>query len=133
MGIFKDLNTLKVQTKEIKKNAPPIKDRMADAMTRMQNANAMIVDQTASATLAATGITTRATVTIAAPTGVVINMQHVYHVDLLVFPAGDAPFPSVFEGPVAPHLMGLCTPGTNVSVSYDPANTGRVLITGPSY
>ncbi len=133
MGIFKDLNTLKAQTKEIKKNAPPIKDRMGDALTRMQAANAMIVDQTATATLAASGTTARATVTIAAPTGVVINMNHVYRVDLLVFPVGGAPFPSVFEGPVAPHLIGLCTPGTNVSVSYDPANNARVLITGPSY
>ncbi len=133
MGFFKDIKNLKEQANEIGRNAPPVKDRMADALGRMHAANTMMVNQTATATLAASGHSARATVTTAAPTGVTINMQHVYRLEVLVFPQGGAPFPSIFEGPVAPHLMGLCLPGASVEVSYDPTNTASVFLAGPSF
>ena len=42
MGFFKDLRTISAQTKEIHRNAPPVKDRMATMSSKMAEANAMM-------------------------------------------------------------------------------------------
>ena len=74
--------------KEIRDNAPPMKDRMADASARMAQANQMMAGMAQSATQATTAIATgadaTATITAARQTGAMMNFNPVVELDLLV-------------------------------------------------
>lgn len=119
MGLFKDLRNVSKMGKEISKDFDPA--------AQMRAANAQMQQMTAQNQLAATGLVATATVNALRDTGTQINYQPVLEVDVTVFPAGGAPFPATAT--VNGHaILATLTPGSTVSVRYDPANPSIVAL-----
>jgi hypothetical protein len=128
MGFFKDVNELRKMGKEASNNFDA-KATMADGMARMQEAQAMMAQQTAATTLATTGEAATAQVLASRDTGSQINMQPIVEVDLLVTRStGGAPYPVTVRQMIPTAQLGLVAPGSTISVRVDPANPSTVLI-----
>ena len=127
MGFFKDVHELKKMGKEASKNFDA-KSTMADGMARMQAANQMLAQQTASVQLATTGEPATAQVIAARDTGTQLNFQPVLEIDLLVTREGQPPYPVTVQQMVANAQLGLFAPGSTLAVKVDPANPTTVLL-----
>lgn len=126
MGLFKDLNTLSKQGKEIRKNSD-MKATMANGMAKMQQANAMIAQQTAAAQMAVHGIAATATVAAVRPTGAQMNFDPVCDIDLTVFRNG-VPMPATVRQPVPQVFLARLQPGAPLKVKLDPNDPSVVFI-----
>ena len=126
MGLFKDLNTLSKQGKEIRKNSD-MKATMASGLEKMQQANAMIAQQTAAAQMAVTGIASTATVAAVRQTGAQINFDPVLDIDLTVFRNG-VPMPATVRQPVPQVFLARLQPGASLKVKLDPNDPSVVFI-----
>ena len=127
MGFFKDINTLKKQGEEMRKNMD-VGSRMAQARASMANAQAMMAEQTAAANVMATGLDATATVVAVRPSRGMVNFQPIMALDLTVMPPGGAPYPVTVSQAVAPNLVGQLAPGASLRVKIDPQNPQTLWI-----
>lgn len=126
MGFFKDISTLKKQGQEMSKNTD-VKSRMAESLDKMQQANAMIAQQTAAAQMAVHGIDSTATVAGVRPTGAQMNFDPVLDIDLTVFRNG-VPMPATVRQPVPQVFLARLQPGAALKVKLDPNDASVVFI-----
>ena len=132
MGVFKDLRTLSAQSKEIRDNAPPMKDKMASMSSKMAEANAMMAGMAQGATQAnaaiANGVAAVATITSARQTGALINFNPVVELELLIILPSGVPMQATRQEPVQQLHLGRCQPGMRLNVKVDPTNAGSLWI-----
>ncbi len=132
MGFFKDVRTLSAQGKEMRDNAPPMKDKMANMSSKMAEANAMMAGmaQGAAQTNAAiaSGVAATATITAARQTGALINFNPVVELDLLVMLPSGVPMQATRQEPVQQVHLGRCQPGMRLNVKVDPTNANSLWI-----
>lgn len=126
MGLFKDMRTLSKQGREMQKNMD-VKASMAQGLASMQQANAMIEQQTANATMALHGTDSTATVVAVRPTGMQMNFSPVIDLDLTVFRNG-VPVPMTHREAVAQVYLARAQPGATLKVKIDPANPSSLWI-----
>lgn len=132
MGFFKDVRTLSAQGKEMRDNAPPMKDRMAQMSAQMANANAMIagMSQGAGQSINAMtiGVPSIATITSARQTGMIVNFNPVVELQLMVMLPSGVPMPVTRQETVQQLHLGRCQPGLRLNVKVDPADANNVWI-----
>ncbi len=132
MGVFKDIRTLNGQTKEMRKNAAPMKDKMANMSSKMAEANAMMASMAqggAQASAAITnGVAAVATITSARPTGALINFNPVVELDLLIILPSGVPMQATRQEPVQQLHLARCQPGLRLNVKVDPTNADSLWI-----
>ena len=132
MGVFKDLRTLSAQTKEMRDNAPPMKDKMANMSSKMAEANAMMAGMAQGAAQAnsaiANGVPATATITGARQTGAQINFNPVVELELLIMLPSGVPMQATHSEPVQQVHLGRCQPGLRLNVRVDPTNAGSLWI-----
>lgn len=127
MGLFKSMRDLQKQANEINKNWDPAA-QMAAAQTSMQNAQAMMAQQTAAANLAVSGLDGVATITGVRQQGGMINFQPILELDLTVAAAGRPPMPVSVTQPVEQVFLTKAQPGAKVAVKVDQADPNLVWI-----
>jgi hypothetical protein len=123
MGLFKDIRTTSKMGKEMYMQMD-VKSTMANANAQMAALNA----QMARSQLAFTGIAATATVTAARTTGAMVNMQHVYELDLLLMIPGRPPMPATVQEMLDPMSAGRAAPGCQLAVKVDPNDPSAVWI-----
>jgi hypothetical protein len=127
MGFFKDLKKLSDQGKEMSKTFDP-GAQMVQAKAAMEAAGQTMAEQTAAATLAASGEPATAQVNLARDTGQLLNMQPVIEMSLLVFLEGQPPYPVTLRQVVPLAQMGRLTAGARLAVKVDPKARQAVWI-----
>lgn len=128
MGVFKDLRTLSAQGKEMRNNAPPMKDKMANMSAKMAEANAMMAGMTQGAAVMTNGTAAVATITSARQTGAQINFNPVVELELLVMLPTGVPMQVTRQEPVQQLHLGRCQPGLRLNVRVDPNDTNSLWI-----
>lgn len=132
MGVFKDLRTLSAQSKEIRDNAPPMKDTMASMSSKMAEANAMMAGMAQGAAQSnaaiANGVSAVATITAARQTGALINFNPVVELELLIMLPSGVPMQATRQEPVQQLHLGRCQPGLRLHVKVDPTNASSLWI-----
>lgn len=128
MGVIKSYRQLSKQTKEIRKNAPPVGERLAMMGDRMAEAQEMMAAQTQAANLAATGITATATINAVRQGSSMINFQPVVELDLVVLAPGRPPIPVTLSQVVPQVYLTKAQPGSQVAVKVDPTDANTVWI-----
>jgi len=132
MGVFKDLRTLSAQGKEMRDNAPPMKDKMANMSSKMAEANAMMAGMaqgTAQSNAAiANGVAAVATITSARQTGALVNFHPVVDLELLIMLPSGVPMQATRQEPVQQLHLGRCQPGLRLNVKVDPTNANSLWI-----
>lgn len=128
MGFFKSMRELKKQADEIQRTAPPIEQRLGDAMASMQQANAFLAQQTAAAQAAVdpAAVAGEAQVVAVRDTGTRVNFDPAFDLDLLVTLPGQPPYPVTTRAVVSTANIGRLTPGANVKVRVNPATPTTV-------
>jgi hypothetical protein len=127
VGFVKDIRKLQKQAKEASQGWDP-GAQMRQTREAMEAAGAMMEQQAAAATLAATGDPATAQVNAARDTGQMINLQPVVELSLLVFRAGQPPYPVTLRQIVPVSHMGRLLPGTRLAVKVDPQAPETVWI-----
>jgi hypothetical protein len=128
MGFFKSMRETTQLSKEISKNWDPAAQRR-DGMARMAAAQEMMAQTTRAANIAATGIDATATVTAAAQTGAMINMEPVIELSLTVIPAsGLPPYPATIRQPISQMLLPMVGVGSTLAVKVDPSDPQSIWI-----
>lgn len=127
MGFFKSMVDLSKQAREIQGTWDP-GAQLENAQASMQNAQAMMAQQTAAANLAATGLDGVATITGVRQGGGMINFQPILDVDLTVVAAGRPPIPVTVSGPVEQIFLTKAQPGAKVAVKVDQNDPNLVWI-----
>ena len=127
MGFFKDVHTLNKQAKEIRKTWDP-GAQMAQGMERMKQAQEMMAQQTAAASVATTGLDASASVVSVRQSGGMVNFQPIMAVEMTVFPPSGAPYPATVSAPMPPHLAAKLAPGASLQVKIDPQNQQSIWI-----
>jgi len=132
MGVFKDLRTLSGQSKEIRKNAPPMKDKMANMSSKMAEANAMMAamaqDAAQANTAIANGVAAVATIISARQSGALINFNPVVDLELLIMLPSGVPMQATRQETVQQLHLGRCQPGLRLNVKVDPTNANSLWI-----
>jgi membrane protease subunit (stomatin/prohibitin family) len=128
MGFFKSLRQLNKQAKEIDRNAGPMDQRMAGALASMQQANALMAQQTAAFQAAAdpAAVTGSAQILASRDTGMRMNLDPTLQLDLLVTLPGQPPYPATVTATVSMAHLGRVQPGGVVTVRVDPATPAAV-------
>ena len=127
MGLFKNMRDLSKQAQEIQANMD-VGAHLADAQTRMAEANQMMAEQTAAANAAVTGVDATAIIVEVRQGAAMINYQPMIEVDLTVMPAGLPPYPVTVKQ-VAPMVqLAQIKAGATVQVKVDPNNPAAVWI-----
>lgn len=125
MGFFKDIKKLNDQGKELREQYP-VQDQLANAQTRMAEANQMMAQMAASSAAATAAITNGvdaiATVNSATQTGAMMNFNPVVDLDLLVMLPSGVPMPVRRQEMVMQMHLMRCQPGGRLKVKVDPAN-----------
>ena len=119
MGIIKDYRKLKKQSKELSKTWDPVAAGR-EGLEAMKAASVVLEQQTAAATVAATGEPATAQVNLARDTGRTVNTQPIVELSLLVFLADQPPYPVTVQQIVPLTAMGRLTPGSRLAVKVDP-------------
>jgi hypothetical protein len=127
MGMFKSMRDLQKQANEMNKNWD-VGAQLADAQTTMQNAQAMMAQQTAAANLAATGLDGTATISAVRQGGGMVNYQPILEIDLTVLAAGRPPLPVTVTQPVEQMFLAKAQPGSTVAVKVDQNDPNLVWI-----
>ena len=132
MGVFKDIRMLSAQSKEIRDNAPPMKDQMANLSSRMAGANAMMAgmaqDSTQSNAAIAHGVAALATIITARQTGALVNFNPVVELELLIVLPSGVPMQATRQELVQQLHLGRCQPGLRLNVKVDPINADNLWI-----
>lgn len=132
MGVFKDLRTLSAQGKEIRHNAPPMKDKLASMASKLADANTMMAAMAqgaAQANSAVThGVAAVATITSARQTGALINFDPVVELEMLIMLPSGVPMPATRQEAVQQLHLGRCQPGLRLNVKVDPVDANSVWI-----
>jgi flagellar capping protein FliD len=127
MGLFKNMRDLTKQAQEIQANMD-VGAQLADAQTRMAEANQMMAEQTAAANAAVTGVDATAMIVEVRQGAGMINYQPMIEVDLTVMPDGLPPYPVTVKQ-VAPLVqLAQVKAGASVHVKVDPNNPAAVWI-----
>jgi hypothetical protein len=127
MGLFKSLRELQKQSDEINKNWD-VGAQLADAQTRMQDAQEAMAQQTAAANAALTGVDATATIAAVRQGPGMVNYQPMLELDLTVVPAGGVPYPVTVKQ-VTPQIhLAQAQPGANVHVKVAPDDPASVWI-----
>ena len=128
MGIFKSLNQLNKQAKEIDKNSPPMEQRMSGALASMQQANALMAQQTAAFQAAAdpAAVAGSAQILTTRDTGMRLNLDPTLELDLLVTLPGQPPYPATVTSTISMAHLGRVQPGGVVAVRVNPATPATV-------
>ena len=132
MGVFKDLRTLSAHGKEMRDNAPPMKDQMSNLSSKMAEANAMMAGMAQGASQVnaamANGVTATATIISARQSGALINFNPVVELELLVILPSGVPMQATRQEPVQQVHLGRCLPGLRLNVKVDPTNANNLWI-----
>ncbi len=132
MGVFKDLRTLSAQGKEMRNNAPAMKDKMADMSSKMTQANAMMAGMAQagaqSGAAIANGVAATATIISTRQTGALVNFNPVVDLEMLVILPGGVPMPVARRETVQQVHLGRCQPGLQLNVKIDPTNADSLWI-----
>ena len=126
MGMFKDLKKLTQQGNEMRNNMD-VKGQMAQGMAAMQQANAMMAQQTAALQIATTGESAIANITAIRQAGPMINYAQMMEIDLLVM-RGGVPIPVTYQEAVPPMYLARLKVGESVRVKVDPSNPTNVWV-----
>ena len=121
MGFFSNVRELKKMGKEISRDFDPA------AQMRAASAQMTQMTQQANLSTSATAVTSPASVVGLRETGTMVDLQTVVDVDVIVMPAGDAPFPAVVRVMGMAQLVGV-SPGATIHVRYEPANPSIVAL-----
>ena len=128
MGMFKSMRDLQKQADEINKNWD-VGAQLADAQTRMQQAQELMAEQTAAANAATTGVDATATIVAVRQGRGMVNFQPMVQVDLTVLPDGGLPpYPVTVEQVIPQVHLAQAQPGAAVHVKVDPNNPASVWI-----
>jgi roadblock/LC7 domain-containing protein len=127
MGFFKSVRELNKQGKEMSRNWD-VGAQLADAQASMAAANQMMVQQTAAANIAATGLDATATVVAVRQGGGMVNYQPMVEIDLTVMTPGGMPYPATVAQVVQQVHLARLTPGSTLKIKVDPANPGLIWI-----
>ena len=132
MGFFKDIRTLSAQGKEMRDNAPPMKDQMAQASASMAYANQMIAGMAQnggpSVNAMTNGVAAVATITSARQTGMIVNFNPVVELQLMIMLPSGVPMPVSRQETVQQLHLGRCQPGLRLNVKVDPTDANSVWI-----
>jgi hypothetical protein len=128
MGFFRSLHQVHKQAKEIDRAAGPMDQRMANALTSMQQANALMAQQTAAFQAAAdpAAVTGSAQILASRDTGVRMNLDPTLQLDLLVTVPGQPPYPATVTTTVSMAHIGRVQPGGVVAVRVNPTTPAAV-------
>lgn len=121
MGFFKDVRKLNKMGKEAYMGMD-VQAQMEQASASMAQAQQFMAQQTAAAELATqpqNGVSGTATITAVRPTGMLVNYQPVVELDLLVTPAGRAPYPVTVTDHITVTNRMVCVAGRAVPVTVD--------------
>jgi hypothetical protein len=129
VGFFKDLRKLNKMGRE-QYMQMDVNAQMQQASAAMAQAQQMMGQQVAAASMAAAGDGERASATITAVqgTGALINYQPVVEVSLLVQREGQPPYPATVTDQITVENRMICTPGHEVQVIVDRQNPATVSI-----
>lgn len=131
MGLFKDLRNVTGMAREIQRQAPPMEDRLSDAMASLQHMQSTLGTLTeqaqAEVELRATGV--RATGTCTAVRGGLgeVNGCPILEVDVVVMADGHPPRPTTLRTAVQLHSVHRVAVGAALPLLTDPA-TGRTAL-----
>ena len=125
--MFKSLRDLQKQSEEINKNWD-VGAQLADAQSRMQDAQEMMAQQTAAANAATTGVDATATIVAVRQGQAMVNFQPTIEVDLTVLPEGGPPYPVTVKQVIPQIHLAQAQPGASVHVKVDPNNPASVWI-----
>ena len=127
MGLFKSMRQLQKQSDEINKNWD-VGAQLADAQTRMQDAQEAMAQQTAAANAAVTGVDATATIVAVRQGHGMVNYQPMLELDLTVVPDGGLPYPVTVKQ-VTPQIhLAQAQPGQSVHVKVAPDDPASVWI-----
>lgn len=128
MGVFKSMRQLTKQAKEIDRNSPPMEQRMAGALASMQQANAVMAQQTAAFQAAAdpAAVLGSAQILASRDTGMRMNLDPTLQLDLLVTLPGQPPYPATVTSTISMAFIGRVQPGATVAVRVNPATPATV-------
>ena len=127
MGLFKSVRQLQKQSDEINKNWD-VGAQLADAQTRMQDAQEAMAQQTAAANAAVTGVDATATIVAVRQGHGMVNYQPMLELDLTVVPDGGLPYPVTVKQ-VTPQIhLAQAQPGASVHVKVAPDDPASVWI-----
>ena len=138
MGIFKDINNLKKQGKEVaKETGQPtgmlgmlkgLPGQLAQANQMVTDARAMQADIVREQQLLATGAPATATITGLTATGTLVNNNPLVVIDLKVAVAGQPEYAAQISSSV-PHIyMAQLQVGSTVAVRVDSANPSSIAL-----
>jgi hypothetical protein len=133
MGFLKSVRALSAMGKEIERTQPPMADRLAGAMSTIEQSQALMASLTEATTLEA-GLRARggsATAVVTAVTGGhgAVDMAPILEFDLVVQAPGRTPTPARVRAPISQHLLYKVVPGAQVPVLVDPASPRVALDT----
>ena len=127
MGFFKSVRELNKQGKEMSRNWD-VGAQLADAQTRMQDAQEAMAQQTAAANAAVTGVDATATIVAVRQGHGMVNYQPMLELDLTVVPEGGLPYPVTVKQ-VTPQIhLAQAQPGASVHVKVAPDDPASVWI-----
>jgi hypothetical protein len=123
VGFFKSLHRLTKQAEEIDRAAGPMDQRLDAAMAQLQQAQAFMAQQTASAGAAVdpAAVAGDGQVVAVRDTGARLNMDPALDVDLLVTLPGQPPYPVTTRAVVSLAHLGRVQPGATLPVRVNPA------------
>lgn len=131
MGLFKDIDNLRKQAKEIGDNYDS-KGNLDRGMGRLREAQQMMADQTQAARSAANaqtgGVEATAIIAAVAQSNTMVNYQPALRIDLTVLPDGRPPYPATVLQVVAQIHLAKAAAGRSVPVKVDPADPTSIWI-----
>ncbi len=123
---------MSAQTKEMRDNAPPMQDKMANMSSKMAEANAMMAGMARGAAQSnaaiVNGVCAVATITAARQTGALINFNPVVELELLIMLPSGVPMQATRLEPVQQLHLGRCQPGLRLNVKADPYDADSLWI-----
>ena len=126
MGMFKDYQSIKQQTKEFSKQHD-VKTSMGDMQSKLEALNASMAPVAQSLAISQ-GTACRATVTAIQQTGAMINFAPACEISLLVMIPGRPPFPVTRAEVVPPIYVSRALPGQSVAVRVMESNPQDLYI-----
>jgi hypothetical protein len=118
MGMFRSIRQINKMAKETRKTWDPVA-QTRNGLQMMQNANAQLAQQNATAHLAMTGTPGSAMILNVRDTGTRINFEAMVELDLLVTVGTQPPYPVTLRSVVPVIGQGRLTPGNVVAVRVD--------------
>jgi hypothetical protein len=136
MGVFRSMQELKKQAKQLERNSPRVGDRLAAMQDRMADLNQMMAFQTQAAANAAeaaaagaSGFAERCPVVIVGLRQVgTVNFDLLVEFDLTVTPEGRPPYPATIQQLVSQFQVGQLQQGRTLQATIDPSNPNAIWL-----